>query len=219
MYKTVGISSKQQQKSALTLTYQWKQKEKGKNKWITKDCFSDIKKKHKAWRKYTDNKTVNTYECYCQVRNMCTRTIRNAKKNFERNFAVSIKTNPKEFSGYVKERTKVKPTVADLVDETGELISDKELKANLLNDFFASVVTTEPDGSLPVLNVRHQGIPITKLMVTTDEVNRQLMHLNISKSVEPDMCHPRLLKKCATVISEPLQVIFNKTFNKGVPNQ
>ena len=83
------------------------------------------------------------------------------------------------------------------------------------NDFFASVFIKEPLGQLPISDLRYHGQPVSKLVVTTDEVCKRLKSLNVSKSIGPDNCHPRLMKETADSIKEPLQTIFNKTFKEG----
>ena len=39
--------------------------------------------------------------------------------------------------------------------------------------------------------------------------------MNISKSMGPDGCHPRLFRETADIISTPLETVFDKTFNEG----
>ena len=73
----------------------------------------------------------------------------------------------------------------------------------------------EPTGPLLIFDLRYNSTPVSKLIVSTDEVLRRLRSLSVSKSMGPDNCHPRLLKETAESIKEPLQVIFNKTFKEG----
>lgn len=46
-------------------------------------------------------------------------------------------------------------------------------------------------------------------------LKKQLKNLNISKSMGPDGCYPRLFQETADIISSPLQKIFDKTFMEG----
>ena len=106
---------------------------------------------------------------------------------------MNMKENPKDFWAYIRQKTKAKSGVSDLKDSQGVLIQDNEEKANLLNDFFASVFIKEPPGQLPIFDVRYQGQSVTKLIVSTDDVYKRLMSLKVSKSMGPDNCHPRLI--------------------------
>ena len=136
------------------------------------------------------------------------------KKKYEKNIVMNMKENPKDWA-YIRQKAKAKSGVSDLKDSQGVLIQDNEEKANLLDDFFASVFIKEPPGQLPIFDVRYQGRSVTKLIVSTDDVYKRLMSLKVSKSMGPDNCHPRLMKETADSIKEPLQMIFNKTFKEG----
>ena len=192
-----------------------KRKSKKKQKWTDKKCLDAVKKKHRAWNKYIHTQSQRNYSEYCNVRNACTKTTRSAKKKYEKNIVMNMKENPKDFWAYIRQKTKAKSGVSDLKDSQGVLIQDNEEKANLLNDFFASVFIKEPPGQLPIFDVRYQGQSVTKFIVSTDDVYKRLMSLKVSKSMGPDNCHPRLMKETADSIKEPLQMIFNKTFKEG----
>ena len=143
------------------------------------------------------------------MRNACTKTTRSAKKKYEKNIVKNMKENPKDFWAYIRQITKGKSGVSDLKDSQGVLTQDNEVKANLFNDFFASVFIKEPPGQLPIFDVRYQGQSVTKLIVSTDDVYKRLMSLKVSKSMGPDNCDPRLMNETAKSIKEPLQVIFD----------
>ena len=49
----------------------------------------------------------------------------------------------------MKEETKSKSSIGDLKDANGEIKTEDKDKAEILNDFFASVFTVEGDSELP----------------------------------------------------------------------
>ena len=59
---------------------------------------------------------------------------------------MNMKENPKDFWAYIRQKAKAKSGVSDLKDSQGVLNQDNEEKANLLNDFFASIFIKEPPG-------------------------------------------------------------------------
>ena len=126
-----------------------------------------------------------------------------------------MSVNSKAFWGYVKESTKSKPGISSLKDPDEKLIDSDTDKANLLNNFFASVFVNEPSGELPVFNLRYLGTPVSKLVVNTDTVFKQLKGLNVNKSMGPYGCHPRLLHETCEQLAEPLCTIFIKSFETG----
>lgn len=186
-----------------------------KQKWMDNETFKYVKRKHKTWNRYIHTLDAYDYAAYLKARNECTENTRKAKRKYEKSIADDIKTNPKGFWSYVREKTKCKLGIADLKDTNGDLVQDSELKADLLNDFFASVFVQEDPGPLPLFDIRYQGTPVTELVVNTEIVFKQMQQLNSSKSMGSDNCHPHFLKETADVLSSPLQSIFNKSFEEG----
>ena len=216
MYKKVGFFSHEKVQSSIEKHIPVKRKYKKKQKWADRQCLEAVRKKHRAWNKYLHTQSQRDYYEYCKVRNKCTKKTRSAKMKYEKNIVMNMKDNPKDFWAYVRQKPNAKSGVSDLRDSQGVLIQNNEEKANLLNDFFASVFIAEPPGQLPIFDLRYHGQPVSKLVVSTDEVFKRLKSLNVSKSMGQDNCHPRLLKETAESIKEPLQTIFNKTFKEGV---
>ena len=65
--------------------------------------------------------------------------------------ASQVKSNPKKFQAYINSKTKMKSGIPDfLYTEEGveKLTLDDKEKAQVTSKFFASVYTTEPDGSI-----------------------------------------------------------------------
>ena len=102
------------------------------------------------------------YMKYCAARNKATMATIHAKKNYECNITQNIQENPKNFWSYVRSKTKARAWVADLKDKDGYTASTDIEKANLLNNFFASVFTKEDTHQLPVFDLNNQGTPITQ---------------------------------------------------------
>ena len=159
-------------------------------------------------------KTAENYRKYCVARNHCTNVTRSAKRNFKKLIVQDIRTNTKGFWSYVREQTKSKTKMSDLKDESGQEVTDSKEKANLLNNFFASVFVNEPPSRLPIFDMPYNGTPVTKLTVDQSTVCKQLKDLNIFKSMGPDGCHLHVLKEAADVLSESLCLLMNKMFEE-----
>ena len=68
---------------------------------------------------------------------------RKAKKDYEKNIALDVKTNPKKFWSYVKQKTMIKATIPELSTPNGTAKVDRE-KTEALNTFFGYVFIDEP---------------------------------------------------------------------------
>ena len=103
-----------------------------------------------------------------------------------------------------------------LLDENNKLHVENAEKANLFNDFFASQSTdissendispSLPDAEIPTLN---------EIVITEDEVFKQLKALKINKSSGPDGIPNKILKMIAIYLKEPLTKLFNKSLAEG----
>ena len=188
---------------------------KMKPKWMDRYCLECVKQKSKTWNKYLRTRNQIDYMNFCAARNKATKATIYAKRKYERSIAQNIKDNPKTFWSYVRSKTKSRTGIADLKGENGQMLSTDIDKANALNDFFASVFTNEDTQQVPFFDLRYHGTPITEVITSRDKILKELKNLNISKSMGPDGCHPRFLKETSSVICEPLETIFNKSYYSG----
>ena len=105
------------------------------------------------------------------------------------------------------------------MESDGTLTKNDLEKAEVLNDFFSSVFTTENLSNIPVFNSK-SDVLIDKINVSVKDMEDALRTLNVNKSSGPDGLHPRVLKELATVLSYPLKLLFDKTIAQGkLPSQ
>ena len=101
-----------------------------------------------------------------------------------------------------------------------EKVTDTQKLANLLNNQFASIFTTEPDGEPPPAPKYIILSPMSTVVITVPMVQKRLKNLNANKSAGPDRIHLRLLKETATEISPALCHLFQITLGcRVVPSQ
>ena len=96
-------------------------------------------------------------ENYKEALNLATTEIRTSKRTFEKKLAGSIKNDSKSFYAYVRSKQKVRDKVRPLENNRGNIISDGFQMAEVLNEYFSSVCTTEDISSLPVPFTKFEG--------------------------------------------------------------
>ena len=119
---------------------------------------------------------------------------------------MEAKSNPKSFWKYVRSKSQVKSGIGDLKDNMGHTVSDDKSKADVLNNFFASVFSIE-NGQLPSFDEEIDN-GICDVAVTVCKV-RDLLKSG------PDEIHPRFLKELADYLAYPVIILYNNSLVAG----
>ena len=189
-----------------------------RTKKLDRKSLSKIKRKYRLWDSYIKTGDGKKYLEYCRVRNQVRAITRRVQKELEKKVAKEVKSNPKKFWQYIRNKTKSRPTIPDLLlnDDDADDMKDADFtkndqeKANRFNEFFSSVFnakTFEPDTRLPLRTEE----TLVNVDINYDKVLKILLKLKTGKSPGPDGLHPRVLKEVATEIAPALTTIFKKS--------
>ncbi|KFU99993.1 hypothetical protein N340_08025, partial [Tauraco erythrolophus] len=107
--------------------------------WINKELLDQLGHKKKAYREWKQGQVA--WEEYRAIVRATRDQVRKAKALIELNLARDIKGNKKNFYRYVSDKKRSRENVGPLRKETGDLATRDMEKAEVLNDFFASVFT------------------------------------------------------------------------------
>ena len=142
--------------------------------------------------------------------------MKEAKRNFEKMLAKNIRSDRKSFFAYVRSKCKSNVRSGPLINEAGNIITDLKESANLFNEYFSSVFTTEDLSSVP----SHTGespptTHLTDLNITEEMVKSKLKKLRPDKAGGADNMLPRLLVSIQHEISYPLWLLFRKSIKEA----
>ena len=183
---------------------------------INADITKKIRKKNALWKKYMRDRNDETRQQYTRIRNQLRQETRQAKKRHEEELARTIKTNPKRFWKYANNRLKTKVDIPDLTCEGSSITAKSNTeKAEMLGEYFASVLSTEPATPIPTLQGTIDAPPLTHINFPEDKILKKLQELKQDKSPGPDNILPKALKEVATCITRPLQIIFETSFKEN----
>ena len=91
--------------------------------------------------------------------------------------------------------------------------------AEVLNEYFSSVFTTEDNSSLPVPFTKFEGNTsehLGQLFVTPEMIAKKIKKKKDNKSSGVDGIPPKLLKEIVEQISTPLANFFNLSLEEGI---
>uniref|UniRef100_A0A8C4XYA6 Reverse transcriptase domain-containing protein n=1 Tax=Gopherus evgoodei TaxID=1825980 RepID=A0A8C4XYA6_9SAUR len=109
---------------------------------------------------------------------------------------------------------KTKDRVGPLLNEEGVTVTGDLEMAEMLNDFFVSVFTEKSEGMSSIVNVYRKRVGLEE-KIRKEQVKNHLEKLDACKSPGPDGMHPRILKELIEEVSEPLAIIFGKSWETG----
>ena len=128
---------------------------------------------------------------------------------------ISSPDNKKPLWRYIKTKRKDHTGIGTLKDPVnGQPITDPASKADILNQHFKSVFTTEDRSNIP--DKGSSPYPsIADFRITSEGVYRVLSNCNPHKSPGPDAIHPYALKATATEVTPILTHIFQTSLESG----
>jgi hypothetical protein len=119
--------------------------------WITQEIVRKIRKKKRAWRAWKHNRSKENEERYEKLQRETTTMVRKATRRQERDLANDPDKNGKKFTKYIKSKSNCRSTIGPLKNINGQLVTEDNDMANMLNMFFTSVFTREDTSNIPAI--------------------------------------------------------------------
>ncbi|GAB0176214.1 hypothetical protein GRJ2_000086600 [Grus japonensis] len=108
---------------------------------MNKELLDKLKHKKEAYRGWNQRQVA--WEEYRETVQAARDQVGKAKALIEFNLARDVKGNKKSFYRYISDKRKTRENVGPLWKETGDLVTWDMEKAEVFNDFFASVFTSK----------------------------------------------------------------------------
>ena len=185
--------------------------------WMTKEIKKALQEKKKAWDSWKRRRGGEEKRVYKESESRVKRLIRNGKNGIERQIAKDSKTNPKRFFSFVNSSRRNRSTIGPLTGTSDEIVTDPRQKAEVMNDYFATVFTRrndEPPSKEPI------GIhKIDDIVINAERVVEALDRMREHSAPGPDDVTNKLMIELKNEISLPLAMLFRKSLDEmKIPN-
>ncbi len=189
--------------------------------YMTSELRSQIRKKDRLFKQWQRTKYGHHRNYYTRARNAVGKALRLAEANYITKECDNLGVDHSNANWWstVKKLCcfrKASNTIAPIVNAQGILVYDAETKADIFNEFYASVSTIDNyDDPIPSNNIA-TGPLLENITILQNDVYEALTNLNTSKATGPDNIGNMLLKRCAPSISGVLTRIFNLSLSLGI---
>ena len=185
--------------------------------WINRKVKQCCRKKKKLYNQAKQANSTAAWAKYRQAKKSCQQICRNAYHNYISNIITDDEedsnNHPKRLWKYIKQKRNDIFGVSPLKKENIS-VSDSTTKANILNDQFASVFTSDTNDPIPDKGTSPYP-DMSRLHITTNGVQKLLKGLNPHKASGPDSIPCRLLKETASELAPALTLLFQASASQG----
>ena len=187
---------------------------------MTTQLRSLIRRKDRLFRQWQKTLRPDHRSWYTRLRNEVNKKLRDAQYNYVKKQCDSLEVDSNNSNWWTTVKKlccfkNTSNTIAPIVNPLGVLVYDAETKAEIFNEFYASVSTTDNSNDpIPPNNIEN-GPLLGNITILQDDVQKLLSKLDTSKATGPDNIGNTLLKRCAPSIAPVLTRIFNLSLSIG----
>ena len=193
--------------------------------WITPAIKNSIQIKNKLYKKFLKTKSPYYYSKFKYNRNKLDHLLKISKKRYYNDYFNSSHGKPKKMWIGIKRiityKAKCNQIPTKVYNNNTDLTEPKAI-ANAFNQYFANIGNNLakfiPDSdSTPQHYLNNQSYDTFYLFPTSaSEIEAEIYQLNESKATGPYSFPTKILKLVKSVLSKPLEILFNTSFAKGI---
>ena len=170
-------------------------------------------KRRKILRKFRSSNDARDKAKFNVINTAFTNSLKNDERKREE--SVLRSPNPKKFFDYVRSKSSSRPKIPALKNAQGNFCFSDTDKANIFSDMFSSYFSVD-NGQAPVFTRPREGSSMPHISITRKMVYDVLKTFPNKLSGGPDEIPSLALRKFASQLSVPFELIFNYCLENGV---
>jgi len=182
-----------------------------KQPWISRHIRRLSRKKQRLYNLAKLSQSPQHWQAYYKLKKEVSNTCRNAYNNYVSSLVENGHITKKLWS-YIKHQRKDNSSIPPL-SHNGSMHTDPSQKAEILNNFFASIFTNDTSTS-PTLEKSHTP-DIAPITVDIYGVKNLLDNLDPHKATGPDNIPTRLLKQLSAELAPVLTMVFQASLEQS----
>ena len=183
-------------------------------KWYNKAIICILRRKHKAWVKYKKHKCAESLDIFRSLRTQAKRLLKDSYRSYMNRAVADIKADPKKFWTFIKEKNK-QVDIPSLMIYEGKEVDNPQDIVNAFCHYFKKSFVFDSDQYTSVVDMSVNNLLDIKL-IDEKTVFNAIKKLKSSMTAGTDTIPSFLIRDCASVLSNPLKVIFNLILRTSV---
>lgn len=176
--------------------------------WYTFEIIKSIRTKHKHFCKFKSSGDVNSLNEFRRLRSEIKAAVKVAYKAYCQNVENSLNSDPKKFWRFVQNKSNT-GNIPTVMKHNDHVIEGYESIADAFAQNFSSAYTLPSDNNSIFASPSHCG------NLSCRQLSEEVVHTSIKKlkpnfTMGPDKIPAFLIRDCASVLSFPLAILFNK---------
>ena len=188
--------------------------------WFGYDCRTAANEKSKAWKRYKRHPTQLNKQRHKEACNRMSQVQQFAQQRWQEELRSKLSgraVGSKSWWAALKEQQGFSPEdhIPPLNNSDGSIATRSCEKAEVLASHFSRKMTVSDPGRLPPAVPRLTNATIEDVILSTEEVKKQLQSIDSNKALGPDGVSPHILKNCAAQLAAPVTAIFQLCLSTG----
>ena len=169
-----------------------------------------IKKRH-LWKKCKLNPQMRWQyrDCADELRSKCRDAVKEEEEHIIRSNNLGL------FYRHINSRIQYRAPIGALIDSTGAVVTSDKIKANMFNNYYASVGVKD-DGKIPSCTYNTVTDILETVSFTESSIIFAINKLKPNLSSGPDNLPPLLFKQLKHCLAGPLSLLFTQLLSVGV---